>query len=707
MSVVRIQPATAAAVALMLALPGLAQAPQPTPPASKPPTAAAPPPPSATPPGQAPKPAGAQPAAAPAAAGAAPRLPRRASRRRSSRPRGSSPHRRWIPKIFDEALKDYFDNKQEQAARKLYSFIESTPPTDENFAWAQYFLARCLIDLNLRHAGAVYLAKVAHERSNPQVLPKTLEALKVLTQVPHDEVLIDEQIFGSLDLGFLPDSVSDYANYQQGLVDLRVGNERWARTHFVKLDDAGVEASRAKFALLVTRLRNAKGVVDDQMIDDFLELSKDEKLTMEARNEARLAVARLRYEKKDYEGALKAYDMVLLPSLDPGRATLYLEEAWTRYNLGQLRATIGLLTTLDAPSFRDEFLPDKYILRALVFRDLCQYLPAKRAAKELTRRFSDSLEAIRERDDLTQDFRLRRAANSHGSTKRAARFLTRSNLEGEQLGRLRRRLRRPALQAPPEGLRPGARRGRAPLPAAAPGGGARGGGQAAPRRRAGAADGVRGGPQALRAREARARSWSSPRRRAAHLRPGRLQVRRRVLERRASQLPGQHSSQPLHRGGRASDRALLPAAARCQASRAHAAHAGQEREPGRHQAAGEGRSTSRSSSGTSSRWTARIGRDRAADRQEPQRARTCPTSSSAWPSSTWRRAATCTSSRRSSAAESSKGADHQPGDQAAQAEGGAALQPPAARVPGLPRRRTRSPSTWRTSSASSVSSTRC
>jgi hypothetical protein len=453
MSVVRMQSATAAAVALMLALPGLAQtpAPQPTPPppASKPPAAAAPPPPSAAPsaapPAQAPRPAGAppaapaqtraQPGAAPAAAAPAPAAPQAGQPAAQQQAGGEQPPPKVDPKIFDEALKDYFDNKQEQAARKLYSFIESTPPTDENFAWAQYFLARCLIDLNLRHAGAVYLAKVAHERSNPQVLPKTLEALKVLTQVPHDEVLVDEQIFGSLDLGFLPDSVSDYANYQQGLVDLRVGNERWARTHFVKLDDAGVEASRAKFALLVTRLRNARGVVDDQVIDDFLELSKDEKLTMEARNEARLAVARLRYEKKDYEGALKAYDMVQLPSLDPGRATLYLEEAWTRYNLGQLRATIGLLTTLDAPSFRDEFLPDKYILRALVFRDLCQYLPAKRAAKELTRRFSDSLEAIRERDDLTQDFRLRRAANSHGATKRAARFLESLNLEGEQLGR--------------------------------------------------------------------------------------------------------------------------------------------------------------------------------------------------------------------------------------------------------------------------------
>jgi hypothetical protein len=444
MSVVRTQSVTAAAVALLLALPALAQAPQPQPPAPAAAPAAPPRPAAGTPPAAAPAgapataprpPAGTPPAQAPAAAPAQGAAPAPAgANAAAATPAADQPPQKVDPKIFDDALKDYFDNRQEQAARKLYAFIESTPPTDENFAWAQYFLARCLIDLNLRHGGAVYLAKVAHERSNPQVLPKTLEALKVLTQVPHDEVLVDEQIFGSLDLGFLPDSVSDYANYQQGLVDLRVGNERWAKTHFVKLDEGGIEASRAKFALLVTRLKNATSV-DDQMIDDFLELSKDEKLTMEARNEARLAVARLRYEKKDYEGALKAYDMVQLPSLDPGRATLYLEEAWTRYNLGQLRATIGLLTTLDAPSFRDEFLPDKYILRALVFRDLCQYLPAKRAAKELTRRFSDSLEAIRDRDDLTQDFRLRRAANSHGSTKRAARFLESLNVEVENLGR--------------------------------------------------------------------------------------------------------------------------------------------------------------------------------------------------------------------------------------------------------------------------------
>ena len=317
----------------------------------------------------------------------------------------------------------------------MFKFTESVAATDENYAWAQFFLARSLIDIGLRHAGAVYLARIARERTNPQVLPKALATLQDLTDLPHDEVLIDEQVFGALDLGFLPEEISGYAHYQQGLVDLRVGNERWANTHFAKLPEGSSEASRAKFALLVTRLKTLKRDVPKEVIDDFFELAKDEKLTQDARNDAILAVARLRYEQRDFNGALEAYNLVKLPALDPGRATLYLEEAWTRYNLGQIHAAMGILTTLDAPTFRDEFLPDKYLLRALIYRDLCHYLPAKRAAKELTRRFADSLESIREREDLSKDPRLLRAASSHGSTKRARRFLESLELEGEQLGR--------------------------------------------------------------------------------------------------------------------------------------------------------------------------------------------------------------------------------------------------------------------------------
>lgn len=345
------------------------------------------------------------------------------------------PPQKIDPKSFQQALELYFANNQREAARLLFAYTQNVPSTDENYAWAQFFLARSFIDLGLRHAGAVYLARIARERSNPAVLPKALEELRGLTDVPHDEVLIDEQVFGALDLGFLPEEVSGYAHYQQGLVDLRVGNERWANTHFAKLPEGSPEASRARYALLVTRLRTSKKDLPKEMIDEFYELAKDQNLTQEARNDSMMAVARLKFEQKDYRGALEAYGLVKLPALDPGRAALYLEEAWTRYQMGEIHAAMGILTTLDAPSFRDEFLPDKYLLRAFIYKDLCHYLPAKRAAKELTRRYADSLEAIREREDLREDARLKRAAASHGSTKRARRFLESLELEGELLGR--------------------------------------------------------------------------------------------------------------------------------------------------------------------------------------------------------------------------------------------------------------------------------
>ncbi|MEW6432831.1 MAG: hypothetical protein AB1730_15105 [Myxococcota bacterium] len=339
------------------------------------------------------------------------------------------------PKLFDAALTDYFDGKPKDAAAKLFEYTENVPSTDENYAWAQFFLARSLIELKLNHAGAVYLARIARERTNPAVLPKALEELQKLTDLPHDEVMIDEQVFGALDLGFLPEEVAGYAHYQQGLVDLRVGNERWATTHFSKLPEGSSEASRARYAMLVTRLKTAKKDIPEKMIEEFYELAQDEKLTQDARNDSMLAVARLKYELKDYTGALEAYAKVQLPPLDPGRASLYLEEAWTRYQLGEVHAAMGILTTLDAPSFREEFLPDKYLLKALIYRDLCHYLPAKRAAKELTRKYADSLDAIRERYDLTEDTRLLRAASARGSTRRARRFLESLELEGEQLGR--------------------------------------------------------------------------------------------------------------------------------------------------------------------------------------------------------------------------------------------------------------------------------
>jgi hypothetical protein len=210
--------------------------------------------------------------------------------------------------------------------------------------------------------------------------------------------------------------------YHQGLDQLRLGRDRWASSYFQKLPPASEEARRARFTTLVAKLKSSRDVTP-KLMDELVQLSKEQGLSLELRNQIFHSLARLHFEKKNYAEALVAYRDIQLPPLETGRAALYLEEAWTRYHLGQLREAMGLLTTLDAPTFRSEFLPDKYLLRAFIYRDLCQYPAARRASRVLAQSYAGTLEAIRSRQGILGDPRLVRAAVASGDAGDAFRFL--------------------------------------------------------------------------------------------------------------------------------------------------------------------------------------------------------------------------------------------------------------------------------------------
>jgi hypothetical protein len=80
---------------------------------------------------------------------------------------------------------------------------------------------------------------------------------------------------------------------------------------------------------------------------------------------------------------------------------------------------MAVLVTLDAPSFEETFLPDKYLLRAQIYLDKCHYLPARRAARQLLRRFAGTLDAIEARAPLAEQGVLLKAALAKGPAKTA------------------------------------------------------------------------------------------------------------------------------------------------------------------------------------------------------------------------------------------------------------------------------------------------
>ncbi|MGI5861784.1 MAG: hypothetical protein ACOX6T_06955 [Myxococcales bacterium] len=357
----------------------------------------------------APSPAAAAPdAAAPAAAGDS----RDPSAGEAAEEQGADPEEEPAavgPETFDEALELHYGGKPREAAPLFFRYVEGSARTADNYEWAQYFLGNDLAQLGFTRAAFSFYADVAKTRSRAEVLPVVLSALERLSaETVYDTELVEREVLGGTDFGFVPASVRDYVRFHKGMVDYRNGHLRWAWGHFDKLAPGSAYHARARLVRAVHKLEKENAT--EPALAEMEALAADEEAPREVRNDARIAVARLRFERGEYQKAHAAYDAVDLPELDPGRGQIYLEKAWTYYRMGEASKAMGLLLALDAPSFRELFLPEKYVLAALIYKDRCHYLPAKRAARGFTRRYGAALRLIRERGDLKSDERLLAAA---------------------------------------------------------------------------------------------------------------------------------------------------------------------------------------------------------------------------------------------------------------------------------------------------------
>ncbi len=338
----------------------------------------------------------------------------------------------YAPSVAERIFKGEEALDPVQHAGKLHAFITKSDPTHPMFGRAQLYLAQSLHRLGYTQAAASWYARIATERADPEALPEALTGLLDVFKGPHDEAL-EQQVLGVLDVASLPKEIAARVRFTQGLIDLKAGRDAWAKAQFGQLPAGSPEQALARHAVLVTRVK--RGESPSKLLPAFKALATDPAAPAPVRLEAQLAVARLTYESKEFDGALEAYRAVKLPQLDPGRPALYLEEAWTKYRLNQHQAAMAVLVTLDAPSFEDAFLPDKYLLRAQIYMDKCHYLPARRAARQLLRRFAGTLDAIEARAPLAEQAVLYKAALAKGPAQKAQGLFDLVQAERDQLAK--------------------------------------------------------------------------------------------------------------------------------------------------------------------------------------------------------------------------------------------------------------------------------
>ncbi|MBI5495913.1 MAG: hypothetical protein HY904_12890 [Deltaproteobacteria bacterium] len=392
-----------------------------------------PPPPPPPPPAAEPAPA---PAAKPAPA-AAPGKPAATQPAEGEKKEAAKPESKPAPKkvspeqAFETGVKAFNTGGYGKAAENFYVYLTTQEPNAPFYDWSEYYLGRSLRAAGMAHAGDEYLYNVAKARARPDLVPDALRGLEEdIRHGAYDEELLVRDLIAGSEFGDVPNDVKAFVQYWQGMVDLRDGREDWALLHFHKIPEGTRYTAMATHVMAVQAL--TKGKVDEAG-EMFASILKDPHADLETVNEAHRSLARVLFEKKDYLGALKKYDDVKVPFLSEEEASIFLEKAWARYYLKDHRGALAILLSLDAPSYRRTYFPERWILEALIYKSLCHYAASKASAREFTRRYGDALKALRDQRTPLAHPTIRNAALQSPVAGRRLRQLKRLTTERDRL----------------------------------------------------------------------------------------------------------------------------------------------------------------------------------------------------------------------------------------------------------------------------------
>jgi tetratricopeptide (TPR) repeat protein len=303
---------------------------------------------------------------------------------------------------IDSGLEALAAKRYEDAARALYGVYLKLPLGDSRRDLAGYHLATALEGRGFTQAAAEHLMEILSGRRSPEFTDPVLVALKALYEkrLVDEERFVDGVLYGGQFTNVSPD-VADFVEYLQALTDVRHGFATWGRARLETLARAGRPYSwSARYALAVERIARHD---DDAAIKELRAIiASSSDMPFEVKNQARVALGRALYERKLYDEAWAVYSRVDSPL--PLQDVVMVERAWDRVAGGDQQRALGLLVGLGAPVFHAVFAPERYLIRGLAFRRICQYREAHLAVREFRSKYGPQLEKIRSRafvDDPT------------------------------------------------------------------------------------------------------------------------------------------------------------------------------------------------------------------------------------------------------------------------------------------------------------------
>jgi len=325
-----------------------------------------------------------------------------------------------------DAARRLFDEKRYETAALAFHEILKERTLAEEHDEARYRLARSLYRLELYHSAlSRYQEILAKGPQGSRYFPNALAGMFAV-----GSRLANDQIVFTMAARFagenLPPHFQDRFHYLLGRYSYERGRAlaeagqaaeaqrayEEARRYAAQVRAVpppplpGAEADEEAEGDLFARARFLEGVVlyaqgnqpaAVEAFKDVVRRTNPRKTTRpdpKVREVAFLELARIHYENKQNRYAIFYYGKM------PWGEELWLEGLWESsyayYRLGDYEKSLGNLLTLHSPYFQDEYFPESYVLKAIIYFENCRYPEARAILEEFNGRYEPVYAQLKE-----------------------------------------------------------------------------------------------------------------------------------------------------------------------------------------------------------------------------------------------------------------------------------------------------------------------
>jgi len=298
--------------------------------------------------------------------------------------------------LFNKGYQLFTQNNFKDALPIFHAYIENQTSNADNYEWALFFYGICLKKNKFKYVAFDVFARLIDQSPNAKIVTHAIRFFEeAINQHQIHDTFIRETTICSKNFGFVEAPLSHFIDFHQGMCNWEKGYIDWGNAQFSMIPEKSPYYLKYRFELARLKIQQKQ---IDQGIQILSEILKTPRIDPDLRARCLITLARLHFEQQQYEKADALYKSIAKFQEDQSR--FLLERAWTQFHLNHPNQAMGLLIALKAPDFETQITPEFFLLKSLIYKQICNYKNALAIVDEWNTAYKKLIEGIRLRKTL-------------------------------------------------------------------------------------------------------------------------------------------------------------------------------------------------------------------------------------------------------------------------------------------------------------------